>query len=212
MITKEQKELFRRKVGKLLEQRRLEKAMSRKDLGEALGYEGNSAIQVVARFESGRAGVPKARISQLLKILDIRNEDFGLSGSKSLKHFISASGFLGSTMAPWSDAMVSFLENTEVNFVTQSLSDDEDDENSSAEAQGDLYQDLLRILRLYRVQKQKSQLSLIEKLDLLDSLSEGDEERLTEMLGTLNIDPQDAYQAIESHLMDQLKGNGGKRP
>ena len=210
MITKEQKELFRRKVGKLLEQRRLEKGMSRKDLGEALDYEGNSAIQVVARFESGRAGVPKAKISQLLKILDIRNEDFGLSGSKSLKNFISASGFLGSTMVPWSDAMVGFLENTEANFVTQSLSDDENDENSSADTQGELYQDLLRIMRLYRVQKRQSILSLVEKLDLLDSLSEGDEARLTEMLVTLNIDPQEAYQAIEDHLMDQLKGGSGK--
>lgn len=210
MITKEQKELFRRKVGKLLEQRRLEKGMSRKDLGEALDYEGNSAIQVVARFESGRAGVPKAKISQLLKILDIRNEDFGLSGSKSLKNFISASGFLGSTMVPWSDAMVGFLENTEANFVTQSLSDDENDENSSADTQGELYQDLLRIMRLYRVQKRQSMLSLVEKLDLLDSLSDGDEARLTEMLVTLNIDPQEAYQAIEGHLMDQLKGGSGK--
>jgi len=211
MITKEQKELFRRKVGKLLEQRRLEKGLSRKDLGETLGYEGNSAIQVVARFESGRAGVPKAKISQLLKILDIRNEDFGLSGSKSLKTFISASGFLGSTMAPWSDAMVGFLENSEANFVTESLSDDEnDDESSSEETPGDLYQDLLRIMRLYRVQKQQSQFNLVEKLDLLDSLSEGDEECLTEMLVALNIDPQDAYQAIEGHLMDQLKSGGGK--
>ena len=211
MITKEQKELFRRKVGKLLEQRRLEKGLSRKDLGETLGYEGNSAVQVVARFESGRAGVPKAKISQLLKILDIRNEDFGLSGSKSLKTFISASGFLGSTMAPWSDAMVGFLENSEANFVTESLSDDEnDDESSSEETQRDLYQDLLRIMRLYRVQKQQSQFTLVEKLDLLESLSEGDEECLTEMLVALNIDPQDAYQAIEGHLMDQLKSGGGK--
>ena len=211
MITKEQKELFRRKVGKLLEQRRLEKGLSRKDLGETLGYEGNSAIQVVARFESGRAGVPKAKISQLLKILDIRNEDFGLSGSKSLKTFISASGFLGSTMAPWSDAMVGFLENSEANFVTESLSDDEsDDESSSEETQRDLYQDLLRIMRLYRVQKKQSQFTLVEKLDLLDSLSEGDEECLTEMLVALNIDPQEAYQAIEGHLMDQLKSGGGK--
>ena len=202
MITKEQKELFRKKVGKLLEQRRLEKGMSRKDLGEALGYEGNSAIQVVARFESGRAGVPKAKLSQLLKILDIRNEDFGLSGSKSLKNFISASGFLGSTMAPWSDAMVDFLESTESNFVTQSLSDDDnDDEDTSAEEQDEHYQDLLRILRLYRVQRQQGQFNLVQKLDLLDSLSEGDEARLTKLLATLNIDPQEAYQAIEDHLM-----------
>ena len=107
--------------------------------------------------------------------------------------------------------MVDFLENTENNFVTQSLSDDEnDDENSSTDTQGELYQDLLRILRLYRVQKQQTQHSLVEKLDLLDSLSEGDEERLTQMLVTLNIDPQEAYQAIEGHLMEQLKGVGGK--
>ena len=211
MITKQQKELFRKKVGKLLEQRRLEKGMSRKDLGEALGYEGNSAIQVVARFESGRAGVPKAKLSQLLKILDIKNEDFGLSGSKSLKNFISASGFLGSTMAPWSDAMVDFLENTETSFVNQSLSDDEnDEEDTSAEEQAELYQDLLRILRLHRVQRQQSQFNLVEKLDILDTLSEGDEERLTKLLVTLNIDPQEAYQAIEGHLMDQLKGSGDK--
>lgn len=211
MITKEQKELFRKKVGKLLEQRRLEKGMSRKDLGEALGYEGNSAIQVVARFESGRAGVPKAKLSQLLKILDIRNEDFGLSGSKSLKNFISASGFLGSTMAPWSDAMVDFLESTETNFVTQSLSDDDnDDEDTSAEEQDEHYQDLLRILRLYRVQRQQGQFNLVQKLGLLDSLSEGDEARLTKLLATLNIDPQEAYQAIEDHLMEQLKGGGDK--
>ncbi len=211
MITKQQKELFRKKVGKLLEQRRLEKGMSRKDLGEALGYEGNSAIQVVARFESGRAGVPKAKLSQLLKILDIKNEDFGLSGSKSLKNFISASGFLGSTMAPWSDAMVDFLEITETSFVNQSLSDDENDEDdTSAEEQAELYQDLLRILRLHRVQRQQSQFNLVEKLDILDTLSEGDEERLTKLLVTLNIDPQEAYQAIEGHLMDQLKGSGDK--
>ncbi len=113
MITKEQKELFRKKIGKLLEQRRLEKGLNRGELGERLGYEGNSAIQVVAGFESGRAGVPKTKIEKLLKILELKNEDFGLSGSKSLKNFITASGFLGSTMAPWSDAMVGFLEGTE---------------------------------------------------------------------------------------------------
>lgn len=206
MITREQKELFRKKVGKLLEQRRLEKGMSRKHLGEALGYEGNSAIQVVARFESGRAGVPKTKIDMLLKILDINNADFGLSGSKSLKTFVSASGFLGSSMAPWSDAMVSFLENTETSFVQQTLTEDDDSEESSADSQADNYQDLLRIMRLYRVQKQEQPLSLLEQIDLLDRLSEGDESKLTDMLSTLDIDPLAAYQAIENHLMERLKG------
>ncbi|MGK2905157.1 MAG: helix-turn-helix domain-containing protein [Desulfuromonadales bacterium] len=205
MITREQKELFRKKVGKLLEQRRLEKGMSRKDLGEALGYEGNSAIQVVARFESGRAGVPKTKIEQLLKILEIRNEDFGLSGSKSLKNFITASGFLGSTMAPWSDAMVGFLESTEASFVTQTLTDDEE---SAGDSQGDPYQDVIRIMKLYRVQKQQTQMGLLERLDLLDSLSEGDEEKLAELLVILGVDPLEAYRVIEKHLMERLKSPG----
>lgn len=205
MITREQKELFRKKVGKLLEQRRLEKGLSRRALGEALGYEGNSAIQVVARFESGRAGVPKAKIEKLLKILEINNADFGLSGSKSLKTFVSASGFLGSTMAPWSEAMVGFLENTESSFVQQTLTEDEEAEETSDEAQGNNYQDLLRIMRLYRVQKQETSLSLLEQLAMLEQLSEGDENKLTDMLATLNIDPIAAYQAIENSLMERLK-------
>ena len=206
MITKEQKELFRKKVGKLLEQRRLEKGMSRKQLGEALGYEGNSAIQVVARFESGRAGVPKAKIGQLLKILEIKNQDFGLSGSKSLKTFISASGFLGSTMAPWSDAMVDFLESSEANFVTQTLEDDDESGEQDVESQTELYQDVLRIMRLYRVQKIEPEMSLLEKLDMVDNLSGGDEDKFSEMLVTLKIDPLEAYQTIEGNLVDRLKG------
>jgi transcriptional regulator with XRE-family HTH domain len=204
MITREQKELFRKKVGKLLEQRRLEKGISRKDLGETLGYEGNSAVQVVARFESGRSGVPKAKIERLLKILEITNADFGLSGSKSLKNFISASGFLGSTMAPWSDAMVGFLESTETNFVTQTLTDEESEEESAAEP----YQDVIRIMKLYRVQKLQTQLGLLQRLDLLDDLSEGDEEKLAEMLAVLDVDPLEAYRVIENHLMERLKGSG----
>ncbi|MDU0461001.1 MAG: helix-turn-helix transcriptional regulator, partial [Geobacteraceae bacterium] len=78
MITKEQKDIFRKSVGKLLEKKRLEKGLNRKEVGVALGYEGNSAIQIVARFESGRAGVPKAKIEKLLEILSITNKDFGL--------------------------------------------------------------------------------------------------------------------------------------
>jgi hypothetical protein len=42
-------------------------------------------------------------------------------------------------------------------------------------------------------------------LDLLDRLSEGDEDKLAEMLVTLKIDPLEAYQVIENHLMERLK-------
>ena len=40
--------------------------MNRKELGVTLDYEVTSELQVVARFESGRAGVPKAKIEKLL--------------------------------------------------------------------------------------------------------------------------------------------------
>jgi mannose-6-phosphate isomerase class I len=122
-----------------------------------------------------------------------------------LKNFITASGFLGSTMAPWSDAMVGFLENTESNFVKQTLAEEENGEESSTDSQADPYQDVIRIMRLYRVQKQETPLSLLERLDLLNSLSEGDEDQLAEMLVTLKIDPLEAYQVIEGHLMERLK-------
>ncbi|WP_298273198.1 helix-turn-helix transcriptional regulator [Geobacter sp.] len=205
MITKEQKDLFRKAIGKTLEKRRLEKGMSRKELGVALGYEGNSAVQVVARFESGRAGVPKAKIEKLLEILNITNKDFGLVGSKSLKNFIAASGFLGSPVAPWGNAMVDFMEATEANLMKEALAEEETADESPADSQADMYQDVIRIMRLYRVQKTETQLSLFERLDMLDSLSEGDEDRLAEMLLTLKIDPTEAYREIEEHLMERLK-------
>lgn len=206
MITKEQKDIFRKSIGDILEKRRLDKGMSRKELGVALGYEGNSAIQVVARFESGRAGVPKAKIEKLLEILSITNKDFGLVGSKSLKNFIAASGFLGSPVAPWGNAMVDFMETTEANLMKEALAEEETADESPVDSRADMYQDVLRIMRLYRVQKSEARLTLLERLDLLDSLSEGDEDKLAEMLVTLKIDPLEAYREIEGHLMDRLKG------
>lgn len=206
MITKEQKDLFRKSVGKLLEKRRLEKGINRKELGVALGYEGNCAVQVVARFESGRAGVPKAKIEKLLEILDITNKDFGLVGSKSLKNFIAASGFLSSPAAPWSNAMVDFMEATEANLMKQALTEEDSMDEQPNDSQTDMYQDVIRIMRLFRVQKEEVHFTLFEQLDLLDSLSAGDEDTLAEMLVTLKIDPNEAYLEIEQHLMKRLKG------
>lgn len=206
MITKEQKDVFRKTIGKILEKRRLEKGLSRKEIGIALGYEGNSAIQVVARFESGRAGVPKAKIDKLLEILDITNKDFGLVGSKSLKNFIAASGFLSSPVAPWSNAMVDFMEATEANLMKEALVEEGTADESPADSQSDMYQDVIRIMRLYRVQKKEVQLTLLEKLDLLDNLTGGDEDKLAEMMVTLKIDPLEAYREVELHLMGRLKG------
>lgn len=208
MITKEQKDIFRKAVGKLLEKRRLEKGMNRKEIGVALGYDGNSAIQVVARFESGRAGVPKAKIEKLLEILDITNKDFGLVASKSLKNFIAASGFLSAPVAPWSNAMVDFIEATEANMMKEALADEDAADESSVDSQPDIYQDVIRIMRLCRVQKKVVSRTLFERLDLLDSLSEGDDDRFSEMLAILKIDPVEAYQEIEKYIMERLKTSG----
>ena len=206
MISKEQKDLFRKSVGKLLEKRRLEKGLNRKEIGVALGYEGNSAIQIVARFESGRAGVPKAKIEKLLELLNITNKDFGLVGSKSVKNFIAASGFLSSPAAPWSNAMVDFMEASEASIMKQVLADEDITEDNGSDIHDDSYQDVIRIMRLFRVQKKEANLTLFERLDLLDSLCEGDEDKLSEMLVTLKIDPVMAYREIEAQLMERLKG------
>jgi len=208
MITKEQKDIFRKAVGKLLEKRRLEKGMNRKEIGVSLGYDGNSAIQVVARFESGRAGVPKAKIEKLLEILDITNKDFGLVASKSLKNFIAASGFLSAPVAPWSNAMVDFIEATEANMMKEALADEDATDESSVDSQPDIYQDVIRIMRLCRVQKKVVSRTLFERLELLDSLSEGDDDRFAEMLAILKIDPVEAYQEIEKYIMERLKTSG----
>ncbi len=46
----------------------------------------------------------------------------------------------------------------------------------------------------------------MERLDSLDRLSEGDEDKLAEMLVTLKIDSLEAHWVIENHLMERLKG------
>lgn len=203
MIPKEQKELFRKRVGKILEQRRMEKGLSRKELGNILGYKGDSAIQVVARYEGGRAGVPKSKIDQLLKVLEIKNEDFGLSGSKSLKNFIAAGSFLGTSIVPWGDTMIDFLERTEKNFVHQTIADDDDEplEDSATEN----YAEVLRLMRLFRAPKASQELQLIEKIDLVDTLCGTNENLFCEILGLMDIDPEDACTAIETNLLERLK-------
>ena len=204
MIPKHQKELFRKRVGTILEQRRMEKGLSRKELGKILGYKGDSAVQVVARYEAGRAGVPKSKIDQLLKVLEIKNEDFGLSGSKSLKNFITAGSFLGTSIVPWGDTMIDFLERTEKNFVHQTIADD-DDEESSEDSFAENYLEVRRLMRLFRAPKEFRELQLIEKIDLADTLCGKDENLFCEMLGLLDIDSEEACAAIENHLLERLK-------
>ena len=102
--------------------------------------------------------------------------------------------------------MVDFMEASEASIMKQALADEDSVEDAGNDTQDDSYQDVIRIMRLFRVQKKEVRLTLFERLDLLDSLCEGDEDKLSEMLVTLKLDPVLAYQEIEAQLMERLKG------
>lgn len=202
-VTKEQKEIFRKEVGKIVERVRLEKGLSRRELGEALGYQGNSAVQVIARIESGRAGIPKAKINKLIEILGMSNRDFGLGTTKSLKNFIAAGGFLGTPGKLLGATIVDMMDANEAAVAKQILSDDSDSVEEFEQKATD-YFDVLRLMKIYCTQKKTVSYSLIEILDLVDNLVVGDDEKFADILATLNISPDDAYQAIETKLTEML--------
>jgi hypothetical protein len=97
--------------------------------------------------------------------------------------------------------MINFLEETERNFVRQSMTDDEATESDDTEC----YQDLMRLLRLHRAPKESRELGLLEKIDMADNLCAGDEQLLAGLLSLLDIDPQEAYAEVENHLLERLK-------
>ena len=201
-MDKESKIAFRRKVGKIVERLRLEKGFTQGKLGEELGYKGNSATQVVSRFESGRAGIPKAKIEKLIKILGMTNKDFGLDATNSLKNFISLGGFLGSPAIPFGSAIVDFMEAGEAEVVKQAISEDQG-LTEEADYKTNDFSNLVRLMALYRAQKKKVRYSLIEMLDTVDSLCH-DDRKFVEVLMILEIDPNRAYGEIEKKLMDIL--------
>ncbi|MCA1747334.1 MAG: hypothetical protein LC655_06530, partial [Bacteroidales bacterium] len=125
------------------------------------------------------------------------------SASKSLKSFITTGSFLGTSMVPWGDTMLNFLETTENNFFRHTISDDDEEESVSSDA--DAYKGVLRLLRLHRASKEVLPLSLIDRIDLCDTLCAGDEELLTDLLSLLEIDPEEAYVEIEQQLLKRLK-------
>ena len=102
--------------------------------------------------------------------------------------------------------MVDFMEASEASMMKQALADEDSAEDIASDTQDDSYQDVIRIMRLCRVQKKEVTLTIFERLDMLDTLCEGDEDKLSEMLVTLRIDPVTAYQEIEKVLMERLKG------
>lgn len=201
-MDKESKIAFRRKVGRIVERLRLEKGLTQGRLGEELGYKDNSAAQIVSRFESGRAGIPKAKIEKLIEILGMKNRDFGLDATNSLRNFISLGGFLGSPAIPFGNAIVEFMEAGEAEVVKQAISDDQGAVEES-EGKSDGYANLIRLMALYRIQKRKVRYSLIETLDILDSLCD-DDRKFTEVLTILEVDPKRAYGEIEKRLMAML--------
>ncbi len=212
MLDKEQKASFRKDIGIILERFRLEKGMSRRELGEALGYSGNSAMQVVARFESGRAGVPKAKIDRLLDILEIKNSDFGIKSSRSLKSFIATGGFFGPAGKMFGSAIVDMMDAGEAEAVKQMISDDEEESTretskTTDKKDGSGYTNVARLMKMYRIKNKAQEHSLMEQLDLIDSLSGGDGQKFVDMMLILEISPDKAYQAVEDALTKILGSN-----
>lgn len=203
----ETKERFRKRVGKIVERLRLEKGMSRKELGLKLGYKENAAVQAVSRFESGRAGIPKAKIETLIRLLGMKNSDFGLESTKSLKSFIAASGFLGLPVNPFGKAMVDYMDTQEAAVVKNAVSAQDDEEpETDDESQNTVgYFDVARLMRLYRSGTGKKDCSLIESLEAIDLLAGEDDATFAEVLATLGLSAEDAYNEIETAILKKMK-------
>lgn len=202
-MDKYQKELFRKEVGKIVERFRLEKGYSRLELGEALGYQGNSAIQVIARIESGRAGIPKAKIDKLVSTLGIKNSDFGLGSTKSIKNFISAGGFLGTPGKLLGASIVDMMDANEAEAMKEVLVD-ESAPDVEPSPQQEQFMDVARLMKIYRAQKETPTYSLIELINIVDNLTTGDDQTFIEILTLLKIDPESAYQAVEQAITELL--------
>ncbi|MBF0287630.1 MAG: hypothetical protein HQM14_07410 [SAR324 cluster bacterium] len=212
-MRKEQKDVFRKEVGEIVERFRLEKGYSRRKLGEALGYQGNSAVQVVARIESGRAGIPKSKIDQLVQILGISNKNFGLSSTKSLKNFISAGGFLGTPGKLLGTTIVDMMDANDAKTAREALEDDEENgSNDQNNYDRTDYFDISRLMKIYRIQKPSQSYSMIEKVNIIDDLADGDNEAFLDILATLDLVPDEVYQAIEEKLTEILKPGATAKP
>ena len=207
IVNKLFKEEFRKRIGKIVEKFRLEKGISRKELGESLGYRGNSAVQVVARFESGRAGIPKNKIEKLLSVLQIKNADFGLDEAKSLKHFIASGGFMGSAGAAFGKTWVDFMEATEAENIKSLLSSDHDEseEGENDDDRQQNYTGTVRLMRIFRTGSPPRKHDLEFKLNCLYDLAEGDDDRLIDLMVTTAVDPDAAYDLIERKIIERLE-------
>jgi transcriptional regulator with XRE-family HTH domain len=205
-MEKERKEKFRKKVGKIVERLRLEKGLSRKELGVQLGYGENAAVQAVSRFENGRAGIPKAKIEMMIQLLGMENVDFGLESTKSLKNFISASGFLGFPVHPMGKAMLDYIDNREAEAGMDAVSDQYDEVDEAGDEPDSVgYFNVARLMNLYRTGISKKAYSLLEVLEVIDSLCGENDSTFADVLATLNISAEDAYNEIEAAIVKKLK-------
>lgn len=208
LMEKQRKEKFRKKVGRIVERLHLEKGMSRKELGLQLRYKENTAVQAVSRFESGRAGIPKAKIETLIELLEMENSDFGLESTRLLKSFISASGFLGFPMHPLEKAMVDYIDTQEVEVGKNAVSDRGDDELAADGESGKYspgYFDVARLMKLYRAGTKGQSFSLLESLEAIDALCGDHETAFVDVLASLNISALDAYSDIEAAILKKLQ-------
>ena len=202
-MEKQKKEEFRKKVGKIVEHLRLEKGMSRKELGVQLGYKENTASQVVSRFELGRAGIPKGKIEELIKLLGMTNKDFGLESTKSLRNFIAASGFLGFPIHTFGNVMVDYLDARDAEEAKAALTDPDDDGVEVEETEGNpdqgnvTYFSVTRLMALYKTGMKTENISLLECLNVIDYLCKGDENTFAEVLATVKISAEEAYNTSE---------------
>lgn len=208
-MEKERKEKFRKKVGKIVERLRLEKGMSRKELGVQLGYRENAAVQAVSRFESGRAGIPKAKIETLIGLLGMENSDFGLESTRSLKSFIAASGFLGFPVHPLGKAMIDYIDTREAEVGKDALSDQDDDSDLAVDGDSERsslgYFDVARLMKLYRAGSKAKEISLLESLEAIDALCGGNESTFADVLASLSVSADEAYSVIEAAILKKLQ-------
>ncbi|MCU7959239.1 MAG: helix-turn-helix domain-containing protein [gamma proteobacterium symbiont of Bathyaustriella thionipta] len=75
----DQDEAFQKAIGEIVRTNRVEKGMSKKELGLKLGYAKNSAGQVISKIESGKISIPQKKLPDLIKILGITHEILGIT-------------------------------------------------------------------------------------------------------------------------------------
>ncbi len=122
---------------------------------------------------------------------------------------MSASGFLGFPVNPLSKAMIDYIDTREAEIGMDALSDQDDEGNTEADEEDEQesvgYFNVARLMKLYRAGIRNKEYSLLESLEVIDSLCKGDESTFADVLATLSISAEDAYNDIEASIVKKLK-------